>query len=469
MSDPVPAETGSPRESSSPGARDIAFAVLDEHHRTGRFVASLLDSLPSAGQLSPADRRLAMEIINGVVRRKATVDALLSPHVRRPRHRIEDALWTLLQIGTYQLVFLSAVPPHAAVNETVKLADRLGKPRWRGFLNGVLRAVSRNLADEMTNLPAADAIPLAGRQYRRCRQPIFADPQQHTVEYVTAAFSFPAWLVARWVQRFEFEDLLRIGFWFNTPPRPSLRVNRLKTTRDVLLADLTAADVAAVPGHRPESILLTGPAEIERLPGFWEGRFCVQDESAMAAAEMLDPQPGETVLDLCAAPGTKSTHLVELMADEGTVVAADIRTDRLERVEENARRLELGTIETCLIQTDGRDIPPGPFDAILVDAPCSNTGVLGKRPEARWRLQPRDLVELAGIQRRLLTCACDRLREGGRIVYSTCSIEPEENTGVVQAVLRRRGDMRLVDSVDHVPGQPADGGHQTLLVKGSRA
>lgn len=465
MADSPNQSTGSPADASPPGARDVAFAVLDQHNRTDRFVSVLFDELPNTGRLSPADRRLALEIVSGVVRRRATLDAILAPHVRRPRHRVEDSLWVLLQMGAYQLVFLSAVPPHAAVDETVKLAERIARPRWTGFLNGVLRAVSRSLTDETPTDPAADVIPLTGDRYRRHGQPVFADPSEHPTDYVAAAFSFPSWMVTRWKTRFDFAEQLRLGFWFNTPIRPTLRVNRLKQSRDNLLDDLRAAGVAAVPGHRSESILLTGPAEIERLPGFAEGRFTVQDESAMAAAELLAPQPGQRVLDLCAAPGTKTTHLAELMADRGMIVAADIRTDRLKRIEENAKRLGIGIIEPCLIRSDGRDIPRGPFDAILLDVPCSNTGVLGKRPEARWRLRPQDLRELSEIGRRLLTRACDRLGDRGRIVYSTCSIEPEENLGVVNAVLSKRDDMRLAGSTDHVPGQPADGGYQALLVK----
>jgi 16S rRNA (cytosine967-C5)-methyltransferase len=202
---------------------------------------------------------------------------------------------------------------------------------------------------------------------------------------------------------------------------------------------------------------------VERLPGFADGWFAVQDESAMQAARLLAPAPGSTVLDLCAAPGTKTTHLAELMGNRGSILAADVDRRRLALVEENCRRLGIDIVETQVVAADARDVSPGPFDSVLLDVPCSNTGVLGKRPEARWRLRPQDIEELAAIQKRLLTAAIARLKPGGRLVYSTCSIEPEENEGVVRAALSAFPNLRLLSEVHREPGQPADGAYQAVL------
>lgn len=218
-------------------------------------------------------------------------------------------------------------------------------------------------------------------------------------------------------------------------------------------------------GRRPETIWCRGAGNPVTLPGFAEGLFAVQDETAMSAAALLNPQPGQRVLDLCAAPGTKSTHLAELMKDEGSVLAVDSDVTRLERVPENAERLGMSIIETMTVRDDLSDLPEGPFDAILVDVLCSNTGVLGKRPEVRSRLKRGDVEELADLQFKLLSAAAARLAPGGRLVYSTCSIEPEENAGVISRFLQDAVGIRLEETREFFPGEPSDGGFQTLLIR----
>ena len=251
----------------------------------------------------------------------------------------------------------------------------------------------------------------------------------------------------------------------NSPGRLCLRTNALRTSRETLLQSLADAGVAAHPGDAPEAVWIDSPARVNSLPGFSEGWFSVQDESAMHAARLLAPRPGERVLDLCAAPGGKSTHLAELMQNEGSIVAVDVREDKLERIRENCARLGVTIVQTHLSDIEKPSLPPGEFDAILLDVPCSNTGVLGKRPEARWRLRARDMAELAALQRRLLAFAASRLAPRGRLVYSTCSIEPEENRQVIESVLAEQLDLQRETEQHHRPGQPADGGYQALLCR----
>lgn len=444
-----------------------------------------LDRECDRGELPPIERRLATELAFGVVRRKNTVDALLSVAVTRPRENVEPALWMLLRLGAYQLALCDGVADYAAISETVELGRWIGRDDWTGFANGCLRSVARLLTEETIESPSAISLPLTAGRYRRLSQPIFADPDcsptprgsvdsnesqnspgHKGLGYLSKAFSLPHWLVERWSERFEFEELCRLGFWFNTPSPLCLRVNRLRTDRDTLLTKFAEAGIAARAGELPTSIWLDSPTRVDQLPGFAEGEFVVQDESAQRAAEFLAPHPGETVLDLCAAPGTKTTHLAELMQNEGRLIATDSSESRLQLVPQNAERLGLSIIETAVVTLEGTDIPRGPFDAILIDAPCSNTGVLGKRPDARWRIQPDDLEELSRIQLLLLLAAADRLKPGGRIVYSTCSIEPDENQSVVEAACHFRPKLKVVEQRELTPGRPADGGFQALLQHG---
>lgn len=453
------------RELPVPGtSRQAALSVLHAYASGGEtFATERLGREFRRVDLTPSDRRLATELVHGVVRRRRTLDALLRLHVKRPREQVENELWTILQLGAYQLVFLGGVPAHAAVHETVELTRWLNQPRWSGFANGVLRSILRGLTDEIVNERAGNAIPLAAGRYRTFGLPIFPEPAQDELGYLGQAFSFPDWLIGRWRSRYSLEETVELAFWFDAPPPLSLRTNTLRTTREKLLGALGETGIACHPAAHPELILLDESIRIEELPGFADGWFVVQDQTAAAASVLLAPQSGEMVLDLCAAPGTKTTHMAALMRNTGRILATDVSRERLTLVEENCRRLGVEIIEPMLISLDGSDIPPGPFDAILIDVPCSNTGVLNKRPEARWRIRPCDIEELAVVQRNLLDAAAARLRDGGRIVYSTCSIEPEENQQVVASFLAEHAAFRVAEEREHRPGHPADGGYQALL------
>ena len=446
-------------------AREIAYDVLKRWKPQSAHATKALDEWFSRHETSAADRSLATELVHGVIRRRDTLSALLKPQVNRPLSQVESGALVLLWLGAYQLVLLSGIPPYAVVNEMVELAKRSGNPQWGGFINGILRSLGRAVTDEFVTQPAAGTVPLASGKFRVVQGDAFPDPSHDWLGWFVAAFSLPRWLVERWQARFDHDELVRLGFWFNAPAKMWLRTNRLRTTRDELLAALDATGFKAHPGNAPEAVWLEETTFVQKLPGFEEGWFAVQDESAMAAAALLEPHPGERVLDLCAAPGGKTTHLAALMKNEGRIVATDVDADRLRQVEESCRRMGVTIVETHIVPRDSVDLPEEIFDRILLDVPCSNTGVLGKRPEVRWRLRPDDLVELTALQTRLLLSACGLLAPGGSLVYSTCSIEPEENRSVVDRVLRDRPELTLVKEIHHVPGQPADGGYQALLAQ----
>ncbi len=491
-------------------ARGITFEALGTFENRRAFVSDALEQLFYERSVLPSDKGLATEMSYGIARRLATIDAILLTACDRPREMVQEGLWRLMRIGTYQLAWLQSIPAHAAIHETVELAHRLGQSGWAGFLNAVLRRLQRDILPidqagwssqrtieelvanpdpcwlpireaasdpepvsdqpESTNaqglqplgVPDSQPLLLDGLQLR---QPVFPDPHRFRAAHWAAAFSYPEWMIDDWCQQFGEVEALDRASWFNSTGRMCLRVNLWKTTREAVMAALEQANIAATPGRLPESILLANPIPVDHLPGFWEGLVSIQDESAMAAAVLLAPQPGWRVLDLCAAPGGKTAHMAEQMRNEGQIIACDATAERLPLISQNCDRLGIEIVKTFEVRMDGTDTPDGPFDAVLVDVPCSNTGVLGKRPEVRWRFVPGELRELIPIQMRLLKTALDRVRAGGRVVYSTCSSDPRENEQVIREVLAHYPQCELREQRQHVPGHPVDGGFAGLIVK----
>ena len=447
-------------------ARSLALQILIESHRGDAFAQELLDKRLSETALSAPDRRLATQLVYGVLRRRGTLDALLRPRVSRLPHQVEPWLWEALRLGAFQIALLTHIPAHAAIHETVELAATFNRAGAKGFLNAVLRSLVPLLTDDFSSKPAADALPWKKGVYRRLTAPALPEPAQYPVEYLEAGFSFPRWLAARWMERFGWEECLRLGFWFVGPASLWLRCNTLQIDRASFLAALTQAGIAAEPGEHPQAIRLVEHAAVRELPGYEQGWFAVQDESAMRVATALAPAPGSRVLDLCAAPGGKTTHLAELMQNQGQIVACDVDDCRLQTLRELCSRLGITIVEAHRLHPERHEDPPaGPFDAILVDVPCSNTGVLGRRPEVRWRLRAADFRRLVPLQTKLLIQAVERVKPGGMIVYSTCSIEPEENRQVVQAVLQVVPGLTLEAEEEQLPGRPADGGYWARLSK----
>ncbi len=488
----------------TPTARTVAADILARSHSRHGFVGDLTDeALGSPASLSPQDRRFVTHLVFGVMRRRGTLDAVLRAFVQRPFHEVEPVLADVLRLGAFQLLFLTHVPKHAAVHETVNLADHVDRPRAKGFVNGVLRRVAECVTDEFVDYgwtdtvpfswspsppggegsgvrggPAADAkgvsrasaphpgpLPQGERGwYRKLTKDLLPDPEQNLPEYLAAAFSWPRWLADRWLARHDRDECVRLGFWFNSPPPLWLRVNKLRHDRESYRLLLAAALIDAVPGAHPQSLRLTEHANVRDLPGYAEGDFAVQDHSSLLVASALNPQPGMRILDLCSAPGGKTTHLAELADNRAKITACDIDQKRLDTVASLCQRLGINGVETVLLG-EHDDPPAGPFDAALVDVPCSNTGVMGRRPEVRWRLRPGEFEHLIRLQTKLLFQAIDRVKPGGVVVYSTCSIEPDENRGVVDAV--RRGVRGLTVEADAiaVPGMPSDGGYWARLRK----
>ena len=425
--------------------REIAAQVLGRRP-TGEFIEHLLEQALAQSRLSPPDRRLCQELVYGVVRWQTTLDWLIG---RKTQNRTQKAaLQDLLRLGLYQIFWLDRIPNHAAVNETVELAKRNGFGPQSGFVNALLRGYLREL-DATRNLLAE-----------------LKTTQPHL------GYSHPEWLVARWQQRWGADPSAQLLAWNNSAPKIFARVNTLKTDAGKLLTQWRDENVEYDFVRRDwveENLVfeLKSHPPLERLTSFQQGGFYIQDPSTLLAVRELNPQPGQAVLDLCAAPGGKLSYIAQLMRNEGRLVAHDNDRKRLHLITENCNRLGV-KCESITSNFQGGDaIRPLSFQKILLDAPCSNTGVMRRRVDLRWRIRPEEIQRLRAMQLELLQQAAGLLQRGGTLVYSTCSLEPEENRQVVNEFLAGQTDFKLEREVELRPfADNADGAYVATLGKG---
>jgi 16S rRNA (cytosine967-C5)-methyltransferase len=443
--------------------RDLAFRLLN---RGISVPTREIDRASKSGELAPRDRALLHELVSGVIRRLATLDSVLAAYLRR---NPEKAVRTILRIGTYELIYLERVPPHAVVSESVAVAGRRISGPTAGFVNAVLRAIATEIGFEplASYRPARDRFPADGRVVRFGR-PVLPDPMTSPSGYLAAVHSLPAFLVERW--RVRFGDRVAADMFRACNERPAmvLRANSDVMSRDALVEALRERGYAAVPGDHPLSVRLAARADgLFDIPEHQSGAFVVQDETQMRVADLLAPRPKEKILDLCAAPGGKTTHLAQLSQDKADIVAVDSSEERIARVRQNAEHLKLRGIRTFVLDATVEPIPGAPFDAVLIDAPCSNTGVLARRPEARWRVDTGTLARQQALQTRLLVAGLLAAKPGGRVVYSTCSVELEENEVVVKNACEGQG-LGTVSSVETTPPAPGrDGGFWAVIERGT--
>jgi len=437
--------------------RQIAAQLLRQHARGGEFIETLLDSALARAQLSAADRHLCQELTFGVIRWCATLDWLIA---RKTAGRSQKpALQDVLRLGLYQIFWLDRIPGHAAVHETVELAKRQGFGAQAGFVNAVLRGYLRE-ADATRKL-------LANLQ----------SAQPHL------GWSHPEWLVTHWRQLWGMEHTIRLLEWNNTPPKTFARVNTLKTDAGKLLErwrQMENVEYDFV--HRDwltENLIfeLKAHPPLARMGSFRDGWFYVQDPSTLLAVQLLAPQPGETILDYCAAPGGKTTFIAQLLHNQGRIVARDVSEARLGLIQDNCRRLGVTCVDfsrpsasveaTSATTRDALHTVTFPaFDRVLVDAPCSNTGVIRRRVDLRWRLRPEEIERLRKSQLALLTDAAAAVKPGGLLVYSTCSLEPEENQDVVKQFLATHPEFQSVSERKLLPfADGTDGAYAAALRK----
>ncbi len=420
---------GTPMEHSLPydPVRMLAWKILQEIERSSFFADFALDqAFFQSPDLKPLDRAMISEMVMGTLRWRGRLDAHLQQALKSRDKKVEPRLFQLLRLGAYQVLFMDRVPESAAVNESVRLAKALFKnEKMAGFVNALLRSVIRN--------KNRDFFP-----------PFAEKPSEHIVRF----FSHPSWLVERWIKDFGPEVALRICAVNNQRPPFTIRTNTLRITRESLQQRFQEAGISAqATPYSPDGLTLPRSPDLSKDLLFQEGMYFIQDESSQLIPFLLDPQPGERILDACAAPGGKTTHLAQLMENRGEIFALDLLGSKINLIRENCHRLGVTIVQVMEGDaTQPLPIPEGmDFHRVLVDAPCTGLGILHRNPEAKWRRKPEDIPRLAKVQAAILDRASSSLKPGGVLVYSTCTMTLEENEKVVETFLTRHPDFERED------------------------
>lgn len=410
------------------GPRGIAVKILNRVDRTDAYLDKLIDIELKYGELSGPDKALLNEIVHGVIRWERRLDWILRGFYKGEFSKCIPSLKNALRVALYQILFLNNIPDYAAVNEAVEFVKKIHGEKSADLVNAVLRNIIRTIKDSEIRYP---------------------DPQEDEINFLGTYHSHPNWLVKRWLKRYgrEFtENLMKNN---NERPKLTLRFNRLLTDRDSFIKNLESAELKFRPSKYLEQFfVLLHLTNITDWSYFQQGYFSIQDESAGIPCVLLDPKPGETVLDLCAAPGGKSTFIAELMNDEGKILAVDKYSSRIALMKKNVERLKIKSIE--FLEADSETLEIGPVDKVLLDAPCSGLGVLTKKPEIKWKKDSEDIKRLTNIQTRLINNAARLVKVGGVLVYSTCTIEPEENYEIIKKFLEEHPNFELVTSHENV-------------------
>ncbi|MFN6463491.1 MAG: 16S rRNA (cytosine(967)-C(5))-methyltransferase [Nostoc sp. DedVER02] len=437
--------------------RQLAFIALRDVHK-GAYADFALDRVLQKVNLPDRDRRLVTELVYGSVRRQRTLDTLIDQFAKKKSHQQPLDLRTILHLGFYQLRYQERIPTSAAVNTTVQLAKENGFSGLTGFVNGLLRQYLRKAegqggrgAEEQGGRGAEekDSLLLPQSPILSPQSPIpNPDPLQlpeNPVERLGILHSFPDWIIQVWLEQLDFEETEQLCEWMNQSPTIDLRINPLRTSIKEVETALQSVGILVrrIP-HLPQALRFIGnTGSIQKLPGFQEGWWTVQDSSAQLVSHLLDPQPGEVIIDVCAAPGGKTTHIAELMADNGKIWACDRTSSRLRKLQENSQRLNLQSIQIYTGDSRHFNQFQNTADRVLLDAPCSGLGTMHRHADARWRQTPESVRELSVLQKELLTHTSTFVKAGGVLVYATCTLHPAENEEVISAFLAESPDWQI--------------------------
>ena len=455
--------------SSKTDVRYECIRILREIDEKEVFAHELISEKCSQVDWLPRDKNLLTELVNGVIRHRLSLDTLISSFSKIPFKKIEPWVLYALRLGLYQIVYLDRIPVSAAINTSVELVKKaIRRPDAIKFANAILRSAERSLQNKC--LQEQEVANHRNALYRRentwCtfQHTILPDPDKNPSAYMAANYSHPEWLIKRWLSRYGKDKTIEICKINNLPPKVFLRINHRKISPQefILLLEKNGINSYAI-----DNAIVVDNIAVSEIPGFSEGLFFVQDISAMKVAQFLKVEKSNTVLDMCAAPGGKTTHISELLGDTGKVCALDISLKRLQSVRENYRRMGVQNVFIVCGDASGERVPfHVKFDRVLIDAPCSNTGVLSRRVEARWRLKEEEMNKLATLQYSILKTGAAMLKPGGYLVYSTCSIEPEENQDIIKKSLSNEPQFCLDAEEYYLPTMNAgDGGYMARLSK----
>jgi 16S rRNA (cytosine967-C5)-methyltransferase len=421
--------------------RQLATEILVKVDTRKAYADILVDHSLQNTALPDRDRALLTELVYGTLRWRGHIDGRLARQLRRPLGETDPLLRNLLRVTFYQLLFLDKIPAYAAVNEAVQIAKTYGPGRAAAFVNGVLRNFLREADNTGEPQPKTDSIAaLAARD------------------------SHPEWLVQEWLDYFGFEEAQALMRANNQRSPLVLRVNSRRIAREALLDLFEQSGVSAVPtSYSPKGIWVLEGSAVDQLPGFHEGLFQVQGEASQLIAYLVSPGPGDRILDACAAPGGKTTHLAELMGDSGQLTALDNSERGVEKIRENTARLGHSSIAVARsdVTQELAGALRGPYDRILIDAPCSGLGTLRSNPEIKWHRRKSDIERLNRLQLKIVNRVASYLKAGGVLVYSTCTLTRSENEQVTQSFLEQHQEFELEDAAGYLPEQARS------LVRGS--
>lgn len=403
--------------------RFLAYHILNQIETKKAYSNIILNREFRRVQLSARNRGLVTELVYGSLRLKGHLDYIIDQFSNRPVAELDVKIRTLLRLGVYQLKFLDKVPARAAIHSTVELSKREHHLGIGKFINGVLRNINRGL--EKINFP---------------------DQKTQPLRFISTYYSHPEWLIKRWLNRFGVKETIQLAAQNNKIPDLLIRANTLKVNPFRLADKLTEEygfDLSLL-SYPDEGLRLKNATGFTELPEFQEGLFTVQGQASMLVAHALQPKPGMKVIDLCAAPGGKTTHLAALMENQGDILAVDLYQHKLELIEANCRRLGVDIVRTLSTDATTLDLKSEEFDRVLLDAPCSGLGLLAQKPEIRWFKSLEEITELVKLQRRLFERGLACLKVGGIMVYSTCTISAEENHQLVKEFLKS-DNVELID------------------------
>ncbi len=414
------------------GVRGLAVKILNRVERTDAYLEKLLDNEMKNAELSSPDKALLYEIVHGVVRWMGRLDWVLNGFYKGQFSKAIPNLKNCLRVALYQILFLDRVPDYAAVNEAVEFIKKLQGQKPADLTNAILRNIIRSKN---------------GIRY--------PDPEEDLIGFISAYHSHPSWLAKRYLNRFGREATEKLFAANNEKPFLTLKMNSLKVQHEEFKSLLNSVNLKFIQGkYLPDFFKLQNLTNITAWEYYNNGYFDVQDESAGLACKLLDLKPGLRVLDMCAAPGGKTSYIASLMQDNGEIVALDRYESRLHVLSKNIKRLGFKSIRPLVM--NAMEYNRKDFDRILLDAPCSGTGTFSKKPDIKWKVNLLDIKKLSELQFTLLTKASTLIKKDGILVYSTCSIEPEENFEVVKRFLENNSSFKLLSALDNLPTDLVD-------------